>query len=103
MLKSIFAFIALNVDNFATLFRADSAYSSGICSLANIQARIAGVDSLVANHPYYDNTPDNIPRLEQRKDQDPNPYVVGIDAYVRYLDTMRACAGQRLMEMRNGD
>jgi len=52
----------------------------------------SGADVVLSNHTAYDNTPANIVKLAMRKPSDPNPYVVGNDAVLRYIRTAEECA-----------
>jgi metallo-beta-lactamase class B len=52
----------------------------------------SGADIVLANHTAYDNTPANVAKLSTRKPTDPNPYVVGNDAVLRYITTAEECA-----------
>lgn len=52
----------------------------------------SGADIVLSNHTAYDNTPMNIKKLATRKPTDPNPYVVGNDAVLRYITTAEECA-----------
>lgn len=53
---------------------------------------IAGVDVLLSNHTAYDGSTVKLPRLAQRRDAEPHPYVIGADAVARYLKTAESCA-----------
>jgi metallo-beta-lactamase class B len=52
----------------------------------------SAADIVLSNHTAYDNTPANIGKLATRKPADPNPYVVGNDAVLRYITTAEECA-----------
>jgi metallo-beta-lactamase class B len=52
----------------------------------------SGADIVLSNHTAYDNTPANVTKLATRKPADPNPYVVGNDAVLRYITTAEECA-----------
>ena len=52
----------------------------------------SGADIVLSNHTAYDNTPANVAKLATRKPTDPNPYVVGNDAVLRYITTAEECA-----------
>jgi len=52
----------------------------------------SGADIVLSNHTAYDNTPANVAKLATRKPGDPNPYVVGNDAVLRYITTAEECA-----------
>jgi metallo-beta-lactamase class B len=51
----------------------------------------AGVDVLIANHQTQDLSLHKLELLRLRRDGDPNPFVIGNDAYLRYLDIQREC------------
>jgi len=52
----------------------------------------SGADIVLSNHTAYDNTPANVTKLATRTPADPNPYVVGNDAVLRYITTAEECA-----------
>jgi metallo-beta-lactamase class B len=52
----------------------------------------SGADIVLSNHTAYDNTPANVAKLATRKATDPNPYLVGNDAVLRYITTAEECA-----------
>ena len=52
----------------------------------------SGADIVLSNHTAYDNTPASVMKLATRKPADPNPYVVGNDAVLRYITTAEECA-----------
>jgi metallo-beta-lactamase class B len=52
----------------------------------------SGADIVLSNHTAYDNTPANVMKLATRKPADPNPYVVGNGAVLRYITTAEECA-----------
>jgi metallo-beta-lactamase class B len=55
-------------------------------------AAAAGVDTLIANHQGQDYAVENLEFLKIRHASDPNPFVIGKDAYLRYLDVQSECA-----------
>jgi metallo-beta-lactamase class B len=64
-----------------------------VASLAAFRADAlaAGVDVLIANHQTQDLSLHKLELLRLRRDGDPNPYVIGNEAFVRYLDIQREC------------
>lgn len=54
-------------------------------------AEAAGADALIANHQTQDLSLAKLELLRLRRSGDPNPYVIGKDAYLRYLDVQREC------------
>lgn len=52
----------------------------------------AGADVLIANHTHLDGAKNKLPMMAKRKPGDPNPYVIGNDAVVRYLTVASECA-----------
>jgi metallo-beta-lactamase class B len=54
-------------------------------------ARMERVDVLLANHQTQDQAIWKIEELRLRRPGDRNPYVMGTDAYVRYLQLQQAC------------
>jgi len=54
-------------------------------------AQAAGVDTLIANHQTQDQSVDKLELLRLRRAGDPNPYVIGKEAYLRLLDVMSEC------------
>jgi metallo-beta-lactamase class B len=55
-----------------------------------------GVDVEIQNHPLYDGFAPKLERLAARRDGDPHPFVVGTDAYQRFLTVMSECANAQL-------
>ena len=55
-------------------------------------ATSAGADVLIANHTNFDGTKVKVPRLANRKPNDPHPYVIGKDSVQRYLTVAEQCA-----------
>lgn len=54
--------------------------------------RKAGADVLIANHTHLDDAKHKLPAMAKRKPGDPNPYVIGNDAVVRYVTVASECA-----------
>jgi metallo-beta-lactamase class B len=52
----------------------------------------SGADIVLSNHTAYDNTPANIKTLVARSATNPNPYVVGNAAVLRYITAAEECA-----------
>ena len=52
----------------------------------------SGADIVLSNHTAYDNTPANIKTLAARSTTNPNPYVVGNAAVLRYITAAEECA-----------
>jgi len=55
-----------------------------------------GVDVEIQNHPLYDGFPQKLERLAARRAGAAHPFVVGTDAYQRFLTVMRECANAQL-------
>jgi metallo-beta-lactamase class B len=55
-----------------------------------------GVDVEIQNHPLYDGFQSKLERLAARRPGDPHPFVVGADAYQRFLTVMSECASAQL-------
>jgi metallo-beta-lactamase class B len=55
-----------------------------------------GVDVEIQNHPLYDGFATKLDRLTARRAGEPHPFVVGTDAYRRFLTVMRECANAQL-------
>lgn len=55
------------------------------------EARKAGVDVIMQNHPLMYALPDMLDQLARRKKGDPNPFVVGKANYQKFVDVMEAC------------
>jgi glyoxylase-like metal-dependent hydrolase (beta-lactamase superfamily II) len=53
--------------------------------------RRARVDVELQNHPLYDNLPDKLAKLKERKQGGPNPFIVGQANYQRYVGVMGEC------------
>jgi metallo-beta-lactamase class B len=60
------------------------------------EARRLGVDVEIQNHPLYDGFETTLERLAARRPGDPHPFVVGADAYQRFLTVMSECASAQL-------
>jgi metallo-beta-lactamase class B len=58
--------------------------------------REANVDVEIQNHPLYDGFERRLQRLKQRATGQPHPFVVGRDAYQRFLQVMSGCTGIQL-------
>ena len=63
-------------------------------------ASAANVDTLIANHQGQDHAVEYLEFLKIRHPNDPNPFVVGKDTYIRYVEIQRECAMAALA--RNG-
>jgi hypothetical protein len=59
------------------------------------RARAAGADGIIANHTNLDGSKRKFPLLAARKSGDPNPYVLGTEAVMRYLTVAEECAKSR--------
>jgi len=55
-----------------------------------------GVDVEIQNHPLYDGFATKLERLAARRAGEPHPFVVGTDAYQRFLTVMRECTSAQL-------
>jgi metallo-beta-lactamase class B len=58
--------------------------------------REKNVDVEIQNHPLYDGFAAKLQRLKSRAPGQPNPFVVGRDAYQRFLDVMSGCTSVQL-------
>ena len=58
--------------------------------------RSLNVDVEIQNHPLYDGFAARLQRLKQRTPGQPNPFVVGREAYQRFLQVMSGCIGVQL-------
>jgi metallo-beta-lactamase class B len=58
--------------------------------------RRLGVDVEIQNHPLYDGFAAKLERLAARRAGDAHPFVVGQDAYQRFLTVMAECANAQL-------
>jgi metallo-beta-lactamase class B len=54
------------------------------------------VDVELQNHPLYDGMETRLARLKARTAGQPNPFVVGTDAYMRFLTVMSECTRAQL-------
>lgn len=61
--------------------------------------RAAGVDVLIANHPLHAETIEKEELLRHALPGDPNPFVVGVDTYQRYIRIQAECARVQLARM----
>src|SRR5215470_17163899 len=52
----------------------------------------AGADVIIANHTHLDDAKNKLPAMAKRRPPDPNPYVIGNDAVVRYVTVASECA-----------
>ncbi len=59
-------------------------------------ARRLGADVEIQNHPLYDGFEAKLARLAARRAGDAHPFVVGEDAYQRFLTVMAECANAQL-------
>src|SRR5688572_10318735 len=59
-------------------------------------ARRLGADVEIQNHPLYDGFEAKLARLAARRAGDAHPFVVGEDAYQRFLSVMAECANAQL-------
>lgn len=62
-------------------------------------AQKAGADGVIANHTNLDGSKRKLPALAARKPGDPNPYVMGTEAVMRYLTIAEECAKAGLAEL----
>ena len=58
--------------------------------------RTLGADVEIQNHPLYDGFPAKLERLARRGANDTHPFVVGRDAYQRFLTVMAECGKAQL-------
>ena len=58
--------------------------------------RRLGVDVEIQNHPLYDGFMGKLDKLAQRRPGDAHPFVVGEDAYQRFLTVMAECSNAQL-------
>lgn len=70
-------------------------YVQSVEHFAAVTKRL-GVDVEIQNHPLYDGFMGKLDRLAGRKPGDPHPFVVGTDAYQRFLTVMGACGEAQL-------
>ena len=64
--------------------------------------RTMGVDVEIQNHPLYDGFTTKLERLSSRAPGQPNPFVVGQEAYQRFLDVMSGCMNVQLSRRSSG-
>jgi metallo-beta-lactamase class B len=60
----------------------------------------SGADVLIANHPGLDNTIEKNAALSQSSDREKNPWVIGNDRVVAYVQTAQSCAAAGLSAYR---
>jgi metallo-beta-lactamase class B len=53
--------------------------------------KAAGVDAQIGNHPLNDESLERMEQLLYRREQDPNPYVLGTTQYQNYLGIQEEC------------
>jgi metallo-beta-lactamase class B len=70
-------------------------YAQSVDKFAAATRRL-GVDVEVQNHPLYDGFPVKLERLSGRRPGSEHPFVVGADAYQRFLTVMSSCARAQL-------
>jgi len=70
-------------------------YVQSIERFASVTKRL-GVDVEIQNHPLYDGFGAKLDRLAKRSPGDAHPFVVGKDAYQRFLTVMGACGEAQL-------
>jgi metallo-beta-lactamase class B len=70
-------------------------YVQSLERFATVTRRL-GVDVEIQNHPLYDGFATKLERLAARRAGDPHPFVVGTDAYQRFLTVMSECANAQL-------
>jgi metallo-beta-lactamase class B len=58
----------------------------------------AKVDAVISNHPFIDGTKDKVVAIRTRGPNDPNPFVIGHDAAMRYMGVHLQCT--RAAELR---
>jgi metallo-beta-lactamase class B len=66
-------------------------YSNSARRLREIAAT-AGADVILSNHPAYDASDVNLPKMGTRRAGEPHPYVIGQDAVSRFLTVAEECA-----------
>ena len=52
----------------------------------------SGIDVLLSNHTGFDNSTLKMPELEERREGDPHPYVIGTESVTRFLTVAEECA-----------
>jgi metallo-beta-lactamase class B len=75
-------------------------YSKSAQRFRDIAAR-EGADVILSNHTAFDGTKRHLPALTSRKPGDPNPYVVGKEAVLRYMTVVDECAQAGLAGLTN--
>jgi metallo-beta-lactamase class B len=70
-------------------------YAESVQRFAAVTRRL-GVDVEIQNHPLYDGFATKLERLARRRAGEPHPFVVGTDAYQRFLTVMSECASAQL-------
>ena len=70
-------------------------YVQSIERFAAVTGRL-GVDVEIQNHPLYDGFPAKLERLARRTAGTEHPFVVGRDAYQRFLTVMKECGNAQL-------
>ncbi|MGD8873497.1 MAG: MBL fold metallo-hydrolase [Gemmatimonadota bacterium] len=55
-------------------------------------AQDEGIDVLLSNHTAFDSSPLKMPELEERREGDPHPYVIGTESVTRFLTVAEECA-----------
>jgi metallo-beta-lactamase class B len=83
---------AFNFPRTADNFRV---YAASAERFGEIAAK-AGADAIISNHSAYDRSAKKLPALAARRPDDPNPYVIGTDAVVRYMKVASECAKAHL-------
>jgi metallo-beta-lactamase class B len=77
----------------STIFKTNDGGAPHIASLKRWRtlAQAAGVDTLIGNHQTQDGAVENLELLKIRRGDDPNPFVLGTAAYLRYIDVNTEC------------
>jgi len=70
-------------------------YVQSLERFADVTRRL-GVDVELQNHPLYDGFTTKLERLAVRQAGDSHPFVVGADAYQRFLTVMTECTNAQL-------
>jgi metallo-beta-lactamase class B len=70
-------------------------YVQSLERFAEVTQRL-GVDVEIQNHPLYDGFATKLERLATRRAGAAHPFVVGTDAYQRFLTVMSECANAQL-------
>lgn len=66
-------------------------YIKSAARFRDVVAR-AGADVIIANHTHLDDAKHKLPAMARRRPSDPNPYVIGNEAVVRYVTVATECA-----------